>query len=133
MAKKQVCRSCELQYRELRRRTDHELVDVGFHCPVCDNSGKCYSHEDDALWGTALECKRCHNYILYLSPKGEIDKDEIYLPKNLCVTRYFSVNDTTIYSLEQPYDKTIVSINRILQFDSKKSLINKVRTMIMFS
>lgn len=129
MTKKVVCRSCELQYKELRRRTEHFLVDVGFYCPVCDNSGKCYSHTDDALWGDALECKRCHNYILYLSPKGEFDKDEIYLPKDICISRYLHIGETTIFI----GDKTAADLKQIIQFSTKKKLIEKVRTILTFS
>lgn len=133
MRKKVICRSCELQYKELRRRTQHKLVNVGFYCPLCHYTGKCYSHTDDALWGDALECKSCHDYILYLSPKREFDKDEIYLPNDLTVIRYFSITDTTVFSSRKGYDETICSVNRILQFESKENLIQKVRTMITFS
>jgi len=117
--------------------TKHELVAPKFVCPLCNKIPKWYSHLNDECSGDALECKSCHNYILYISTgtkEEDIErwKDEIYIPSksgDILVMRGFEDN-TTFISIN---DKKVITLNQIIQFKSLDDLINKVRTIVVFS
>ncbi len=130
MSKRKICRSCKMNQNMVVEPAKHHLVSPGIHCPLCNHHlGKFYSHIDDDLWGDALECKKCHNYILYLSPYGEKWKEESYLPNDTCVIRHFENNETYI----SVKNKDAAKVKHLITFNSLDDLMKKVRTIITFS
>lgn len=96
---------------------------------------------NDDLVGDALECKSCHNYILYVIPDivpGTNDlflqpwKDEIYLlkdSKEILVMRNFEDNNTYV-AID---NKRVTDFNGVLQFNSVEYLFKKLESIIVFS
>jgi hypothetical protein len=130
MRKPSKCRSCNLNYELSGEAGKHSVVDIGMYCPLCKKVNKWIYHgQHDQLSGDALECKVCHNYILYSDGVGTIEKDEIYFSKNYCLIRdleksksYFSIDDKRIFTF--PY---------IVIFSNPKDLFNKLKTIVVLS
>lgn len=131
MSNNRKCRSCVLAKKYSSEQSKHRLVSADFTCPLCEKKPKWYSHLNSELVGDALECKLCHNYIIYVTPDG-VWKDEIYLFKEdheVLVMRSFE--DTTTYvSLD---DEEVTTLQHILQFKSTDDLLSKVQTILVFS
>ena len=123
------CRSCKLDYNMVYKPRKHKLVDLNLVCPVCNYNGKWASHLCDELWGDGLECRKCHNYILYVSPENQKWKDEIYLPKDRFLIRDFNDNSSAVYSNH----KQIFEVKHLIQFQNYAQLENNIRTMVVFS
>lgn len=112
----------------------HVLIKTDFICIVCNKPSKWYSHWGGWL-GDALDCKSCHNYIVYLNSKNELPliwKDEIYLSKNnreVAFLRSYIENKTQIYINENK----LTDLNHILKFDSAEHLLKRIESIIVFS
>lgn len=102
---------------------------MGLVCPMCNYDGQWASHIQKGLWGDGIECIKCHNYILYVSPENQIWKDEIYLEEGRYLIRDIVSNETTLFSK----GKIVCEVNHIIQFQSLTQLANKIKTMMVFS
>lgn len=137
------CRTCKFSkenYIEVRK---HILCTTSFKCVLCNKPTKWYSHMDDdsGLMGDALECKSCHNFIIYampdINPETEehylkVWKDEIYISrksKEVLVLRNYEDNHTVIYI----DNINLTDIEGILQFDSPIHLLKRVESIVVFS
>lgn len=124
----------------------HELVEAGYHCPVCNKVTKWYSHVTDTLVGDSLECKTCHNYIIYVlfdlvpgvdefeaaTPCLTKWKDEIYTSwgdKDVSVIRNIEDN-VTLVSVD---DGAYIKLNHVLEFTSIEQLNKRLESIIVFS
>ncbi len=123
-----ACRSCKMDYSLVGGRR-HRLIDVGLQCPLCYYNGKWCSHINDDLWGDGIECRKCHNYILYVSPENQIWKDEIYLQGEVYLIRHIDTNTSALYI----GNKTIVEMDHIIQFQDLAQLERRIKTMMVFS
>lgn len=109
----------------------HRLVAADFVCLLCGKKSKWYSHITEGIVGDALECKLCHDYIIYIN-SDKTWKDEIYLYRDeqeVLVMRDYEDN-TTYISVN---NKEVVTLKHILQFSSVEKLLDKVETIIVFS
>lgn len=131
MPTKRKCRSCILAKEFVTEPSKHRLVEADFTCVLCGKKPKWYSHINDELVGDALECKFCHDYIIYIN--GDVTwKDEIYLyrdDKEVLVMRNYEEN-TTFVSID---NKEVTTLKHILQFKSVEDLLNKIETIVVFS
>ena|SRR5271166_1206826 len=122
------CRSCTMDYGN-DTHTRHRLIDAGLLCPLCNYRGKWCSHINEDLWGDSLECKKCHDYILYVSPDNQIWKDEIYLPQDRYLIRHLETNTSSLFVGL----KEITTLDYIVQFQTLRQLINRIQTIVVFS
>jgi len=128
MRKPSKCRSCNYVYEYSHHVTRHKLVDAGFACPLCKATRMAFHPQGDDLSGEAYECVKCHNYILYTEgPK--ITKDEIYFPELWVVIRDVE-NNSTYFSID---DERIYVWKKVLPFETKEELFNKLKTVVVFS
>lgn len=138
---KRKCRSCKMMKDMGADQLKHELVAPPYKCVICNKQTKWYSHLCDDLMGDSLECKSCHNFIIYalpdIDPKTEehyynIWKDEIYLSqfsKEILVLRSYEDN-TTFISIN---DIKVTALNHIIQFESLIQLYKKLESIVVFS
>lgn len=137
------CRTCQFSKDNFFKSTKHVLCKTDFTCAFCNKPTKWYSHFDDDtdLVGDALECKSCHNFIVYAIPDigpdpkiliPKVWKDEIYLSRNskeILVLRSYEDNQTVIQ-----IDNTLVTnIEGILHFNSPEHLLKRVDSIIVYS
>lgn len=126
------CRSCKLDYNVDEIARHHNQITLELQCPLCNQAGIWSSHIDDALWGDSLECVGCDNYILYVSPEGQIWKDEIYLQGDRVLIRDLENNTSTLCS-SLICTKTICKLDHIIQFQDLVQLERRAKTMEIFS
>jgi len=131
MRKPTKCRSCNINYELTGLTGRHEIIKADKACPLCGVSEKIvlhYGHE--GLSGEAIECHSCHNYIRYTNGTPEaIWKDEIYLSPNYLLLRSYEDNTSTYFQ----NNKIIFETNNIIQFTSLDNLIEKLKTIVVFS
>lgn len=138
MATRRKCRSCDLTNQLIDKPIKHKLISVNFRCPLCNKIPKWYSHLHEDLSGDSLECKSCHNYILYNSTDAKIEdtkkwKDEIHFfvsGKEFFVMRDYEDSRTYVWVNDS---HNPIKLNSILEFKSLEDLINKVKTIVVFS
>ena len=53
MIKYPKCRTCqfEMNYLETNDIVKHQIIDIGFYCPLCTYDGKVYYHKSDNFEG----------------------------------------------------------------------------------
>ena len=122
-----MCRSCDHHERYGGKRGHIEFQEP-YYCLVCEESTRALFHQDDDFWGVAIECSKCHNYILYVTPEKIIWKDEIYI-EEMCVIRNLEDQMTTL----DANDKIVLSIKGIMEFNSFSALKKRLKTMMVFS
>jgi|WetSurMetagenome_2_1015567.scaffolds.fasta_scaffold435581_2 hypothetical protein len=137
------CRTCRFSKENYLEAKKHILCTTDFKCVLCSKPTKWYSHYDDdsGLVGDALECKSCHNFIIYvipdINPETEehylkVWKDETYLfrkSKDVLVLRSYEDNTTAIII----DDVQKIFIEGILHFDSSEHLMKRIESIIVFS
>lgn len=136
---KPSCRSCELDvlYREIGiGDIKHETIYADYKCIICNNDSQWLSHKHEALYGDALECSKCHDYIIYISPENILWKDEIYTnDPDYYIIRSFEDNYTDIYEAGTGpsfKNKKVFSNNNVLKIENTSSLIQKIKTLMVF-
>lgn len=133
MRKPTKCKSCNINYELTGKTGKHQLINCGLVCKVCLSKDKVAFHGGhEGLFGEALECRTCHNYILYTN--GSLDavwKDEIYIPSasgNIFVMRDYE-DSTTFISINSI---KVTKLKQIIEFKSMDDLVDKVKMITLF-
>ena len=126
---------CKLAYQDAGT---HEDVTVNRICPLCNSNSKrwCFHGESEDSAGSTLECRDCHNYILYYFSckyfddleKSDLDKEEFYVDKFSIIKEE---NSFIILSDSTAWNDHIVTIPSF-SFNNQDHLLKKLKTYITF-
>ena len=133
MKKNTKCKTCNYNIKVTGTPGKHRVVDTGMFCPVCNKTVKSIFHSEHD--GFSLECRSCHNYILYFSDEeGDgnnlIWKDETYYEDSrYCLIRNLEDHSSALLCDE---DK-VLELDTIVDIKNVNSLLSRLKKLIIFS